>query len=99
MFINQQRKSECVYKNLHVIVANFIIKDFTQVLPFLELSKRREKPILLIVRDIEETVLQQLLMNKKKAELEIVVVDLPGAAEYKDKMAEDFRLMFSCKVV
>lgn len=86
---NNEAKTEAVLEKPFVLVINKKIISMQEVVPYLEESIKRSKPLLIICDDIEEEVLGALVINKLRGVFNAVVVKAPSFGERKTNQLKD----------
>lgn len=79
--------------NPYVLIFDKKIISMNELVPFLEVSIKESKPILLICDDLEPEVLNALVINKLRGNLNIVCTKAPGFGQKRIDILEDIALL------
>jgi chaperonin GroEL len=98
-FVNQEKKMMCEFTNPLILLTDKRITTFSELLPALQISAERNRPLLLICEDIEGEALATLIMNKKGARISVCAVRAPYMSGQKKTLLEDIAILTGGKVV
>jgi chaperonin GroEL len=87
-FVTNIQKGIAEYENPYIIIIDDKIHSMEQLLPVMKWVAKEKKPLILSVRDVEDTVLAWLVANKLKNGLPICVIKTPGHNNIE--LIEDF---------
>lgn len=78
LFITNKEKLTIEYDNPEIIIIDENIHDFKQIEKVMMHVAKNKRPLIFIMRDIEDTVLGFILANKLKGGLPVAVIKTPG---------------------
>jgi chaperonin GroEL len=82
-------KGEVIYENPLVLVSNRHVSRFDELLPALEISIREKRPMVLFLRDITPSALNQLAVNLISNTIVATIVQAPGFGEEQEHLLKD----------
>ena len=91
MLNNNAKEAELI--NPYVLIIDQKITNMNELVPFLEVSIKDNRPLFLICEDIEQEVLSSLVINKLRGVVNVVATKAPGFGNKKTKMLEDIALL------
>ena len=91
-FVNNQEKMLVEYSNPYIIVTDKKLNNFRDIVPALELALNNNKPLLIIAEDADSDVMSNLVMNKIKNNVPVVIVRAPGFGDRRKHMLEDIAI-------
>ena len=65
------------------------ISNIQEILPYLEYTYTKQKPLLIIADDVESELLTNLIINKLKSNLKICVVKAPSFGDNRKSTMQD----------
>lgn len=92
-FINSPEKEEIDQAEPLIMVYEGSIKSMKQLLPFLEFSNSRKKPLLIMADGIEGDAIQTLVLNKIKGILDVAAVRNPSIGSNKTETLKDIAIL------
>lgn len=98
-FITNEKENTVEYDNPNILIYSGRIKSFPEVVPVLERAFSNDKPLLLIVGDIEAAPLQALVINRAKRQMKIVVVKAPGFGDQQKEVLEDMCVLTGATLI
>ncbi len=96
---NNDAKNEAVLDKPFVLVTDKKIISMQELLPFLEETIKRSKPLFIVCDDIEQEVLGALVVNKLRGVFNAVVVKAPSFGERKLKQLKDISIITGAQIV
>ncbi len=97
-FITNKQKKAAELDNPLVLLVESPIESIRQIQPVLEFVITNNKP-LLIIGDVEQSVLSALAMNKSKGTIKVNVIDAPTYGISKQQMMSDLSLLTGATIV
>ena len=97
-FITDQEKGVAELEKPLVLIIESKIESIRQIQPVLEYVIKNNKP-LLIIGEVEPTVLSALAMNKMKGNIKVNVIDAPTYGVNKKDMLDDLALLTGATVI
>ena len=97
-FITNQEKATAELENPLVLIMESKVESIRQIQPVLEHVIKNNKPLLLI-GEVEPTVLSALVMNKIKGNIKINVIDAPAFGLRKKEILNDLALLTNATII
>ncbi len=97
-FITDKEAGVCKLEKPLVLIIDSKVESIRQIQPVLEHVIKEKEP-LLIIGEVEETVLSALLMNKMKGNIKINVLDAPAYGLRRKEILDDLALLTNAVVV
>ena len=97
-FITNKQKKAAELDNPLVLLVESPIESIRQIQPVLEFVITNNKP-LLIIGDVEQSVLSALAMNKSKGTIKVNVIDAPTYGISKQQMMSDLSLLTGATII
>ena len=98
-FVTNPEKMHCVYSDARVLVTDKKLSLVKDLLPILERSVRTNRPLFIIADDVEGEALQALVLNKLKANLQVVAIKAPGYGKHRDELLSDICVLTGARLV
>ena len=76
-FVTNMETMECVFDNPAILICQEKITSMNTILPVLEQAHKVNQPVLVIADDIDSVVLDTLIVNKIKNQLNVCVIKSP----------------------
>lgn len=96
--ITNPYKLTAEYENAYVLTYDGRVTDVEQVIPILDICHKERKPILMIVRDMDENILSVLVRNKLENGLACAVIKAPGYGDHRRDLLDDIAVMCGGKL-
>jgi len=97
-FITNKQKKAAELDNPLVLLVESPVESIRQIQGVLEFVIKNNKQ-LLIIGDLEQTVLTALAMNKSKGNIKVNVVDAPTYGIYKQQMLSDLSMLTGATII
>lgn len=82
-------QSTVTLKNCKILIARKVIRDYKEIIPYLQEARTEDKPILLIVPEVDNTVIELFLTNIYEGVFSGCVVQAPYSHERQDEFLRD----------
>ncbi|CAM0954236.1 unnamed protein product [Alopecurus aequalis] len=97
-FVTDQKTQKCELENPLILIHDKKISSMNSLLPVLQVSINKRRP-LLIIADVEGEALSMLVLNKHRAGLKICAVKAPGFGENRKANLDDLAVLTGGQVV
>jgi chaperonin GroEL len=91
-FITNEDTLSVKYDSCFVLAYNNNLVDVNIILDVLEFAMDLKKPLLIIVKDIDKLVLDQLAYNHKMQKIKIAIVQAPEFGKNQDEIMQDIAI-------
>jgi chaperonin GroEL len=100
-FITNAEKMSVEFDNASIFITDKRLSSVKDIVPLLEklATAQGSRPLLLIADDVDGEALSTLVINKVKANLQIVAVKAPGFGDRRKALLEDLAILTGATVV
>lgn len=88
-FVNNERKSTVEFQNSNVLLTDRKLTTVEEMMPFLDIAARDNKPLIIIADDIEGQALAALITNAMRGTMKVVGIKAPRYGEEKRGILRD----------
>lgn len=82
-------QSSITLDNCKILIARRVIRDYKEIIPYLQEAKNEDRPILLIVPEVDNTVVELFLTNVLSGVIQGCVIQAPYSNERQDDFFQD----------
>lgn len=97
--VTDERKMEAILKNPYILITDYSIDELQEVLPVIEYTNEKNKPLLIIAKSISEKAVGSIIFNKIKGNLDVTTIKAPGFGQRQKAMLEDLAILTGGQVI
>ena len=98
-FVTNAEDMVTEYENPYILIYDKKISNMQDIVPILEKVVAANRPLLIIAEDVESQALGVLVVNRLRANLQVVAVKAPGFGDRRKAMLEDIAILTGGTVV
>ncbi|URD73487.1 Chaperonin [Musa troglodytarum] len=92
-FITDPKNQKCELEDPLILIHEKKISSINAIVKVLELSLKRQRPLLIVAEDIESDALATLILNKLRAGIKVCAVKAPGFGENRKANLQDLAIL------
>lgn len=98
-FVTNTKNQKVEFENPYVLLCDKKLTNLQSILPILEFVAKQNRPLLLVVDDIESEVLATLVLNKLRGGLKICAVKPPAFGDNRKAQMNDIAVLTGGTVI
>lgn len=98
-FVTNSKNQKCEFENPYILLCDKKLSNLQSVLPILEHAAKTNRPLLLIVDDVESEALATLVLNKLRGGLKICAVKPPAFGDNRKAIMNDIAVLTGGTVI
>ena len=91
-FVTNKDKGVVEYENARILITDGKINSFKSLIPLLEASMEQNIPLLIIADDIDNESLSNVVVNRLRGNIKVVIVKAPGYGDRRKAILEDMAI-------
>ncbi len=98
-FINDMAEMKCVMEDAYILLHEKKISNIRDLIPLLEKTSSKGKPLFIIAEDVDAEVLTMLVVNRLRGNLDVCAVKAPGFGDRRKAMLQDIAILTGAQVI
>lgn len=98
-FATDPIKGNCILENCYVLITDQKVQLMNDLIPILEVVRKKSRPILIIAQDYDDEVIQNLKLNKLRNVIQVCAVKAPSYGEYRKDILQDLAYLTGGTVI
>jgi chaperonin GroEL len=92
-FVTNSKNQKCEFENPYILLCDKKLSNLQSILHVLEFAVKSNRPLVLIVDDVESEALATLVLNKLRGGLRICAVKPPGFGDNRKAVMSDISIL------
>ncbi|XP_047317008.1 chaperonin CPN60-like 2, mitochondrial [Impatiens glandulifera] len=98
-FVTDEKTQKCELDNPLILIHDKKISDMNALVRILEMSLKRNRPLLVVAEDLESDSLAMLIINKHRAQVKVCAIKAPGFGDNRRANLEDLAILTGGEVI
>ena len=98
-FITNQKTQKCEMDNPLVLIHEKKVSSLQALVQVMDLALEKQRPLLIVVEDVESEALATLILNKLHARVKVCAFKAPSFGENRKNNLQDLATLTSVKVI
>lgn len=98
-FVTNTDRMVATYRDAAILVTDKKLSSIKELIPVLEACVKMQKPLLIIAEDVEGDALQGLVLNRARAQLQVVAIKAPGFGQHRNELLNDICVLTNATLV